>query len=393
MSAGRSPAAPAAEARPLRICIMTTVSLSIQTLYRARLEYFNTHGFEVTVVCAPSQADDAIRARGVRLHTAPLTRAVAPWQDLRALWNLWRFLRRERFDLVEVGTPKAALVGSIAARLAGVPCVVNLLLGLVYQGMGGVLGWLARQATRVPCRLAHHTISISPSAREDAHRDGICDQKRVRVLGHGTWNGIDLRRFSPEHRRLGPEVRARYGIRADAVVLGFIGRMTRDKGLIELASAAREMSDSDYEERDRPPEDVVQFLSTDTRVKHVGFQSDVVPFLAAMDALVLPSHREGFGLVLLEAAAMGLPVIATDATGCRDAIEPGVTGLQVPVGDAARLREAMERLASDAELRHRLGTAGRRRAVEHFDQERVRALYAEEYRRLATQAAPPGALA
>jgi glycosyltransferase involved in cell wall biosynthesis len=379
----------AVEQHPIRMCVLTTIGPSIQTHYRGRLEYFNAHGFDVTVVCASSELDDEIRARGVRLHTAPLTRVIAPWQDLRALWNLWRFFRRERFDLIEVGTPKAALIGSIAARLAGAPCVIHLLHGLACQGLDGVLGWLARVSAAIPCRLAHETISVSPSAREDAHRIGICARGRMRVLGRGTCNGVDVRRFSPTQRQLGGTVRGRWRIPPDAVVLGFIGRLTRDKGLVELAGALREMQEvvlllvGSYDERDRPPDEVIEFLSSDPRVRQVGFQTDVVAFLAAMDILVLPSYREGFPAVLLEAAAMGLPVVATNATGCRDAVEPDVTGLQVPVGDTAQLRSALERLVNDAELRRTMGAAGRRRVAEHFDQQRVWALYVEEYRRLA----------
>lgn len=379
--------------RPIRLCIIATVVTTIQVLYRGRFEYFKKHGFDVTVVCASSDQDDQIRARGVRLHTAPLTRLVTPGRDLRTLWNLWRFLRHEQFDLVEVGTPKAALIGSVAARLAGTPCLIHLLHGLAYEGQRALMGKMIRWATAMVCRLAHVTISVSPSLREQAHQDGVCDRARVRVLGSGSCNGVDLQRFSPERRPLGAEVRGRYGIPETAVVIGFVGRMTRAKGLAELVAAFRELCQTTpdaallllggYEDRDRPPPELLDFLARDPHVRHVGWQTDPVPFLAAMDVFVLPSHREGLGVALLEAAAMGLPTVATDATGCRNALVDGVTGLQVPVGDAARLSAAIARLAGDAALRRQMGAAGRRWVEAHFDQARVWALYAEEYRRLA----------
>lgn len=368
---------------------------TIQVLYRGWLEYLTAHEFEVTVVCAPSELDDAIRARGVRLHTAPLAWSVAPWQDARAIYNLWRFFRQERFDLVEVSTAKAALVGSIAARLARQPCLVAVLRGLAYQGHRGPVSWLLRRSIRLSCRLADHVLSISQSVADEAVRDGVCARGKVRVLGMGSYRGVDLERFSPARRALGPQTRAHCAIPSDAVVVGFVGNMTRDKGIAELVTAFQRSAQKvpnlvllivgDYERRDRPPRELAEAIAADARIRHVGWQADPVPYFAAMDIFVLPSHREGFGNVLVEAAALGLPTITTDATGCRNAAVPDVTGLQYPVGDVERLTAAIERLALDAALRERLGTAGRQWVTEHFDQRQVWARYAEEYRRLAAR--------
>jgi glycosyltransferase involved in cell wall biosynthesis len=384
-----------AGAPPIRLCIMTTVGMTIQILYEERLEYLQEHGFAVTVVCAPSEYDEAIRGRGVRLHTVPLSRTLSPWRDLRALWQLARFLRREPFDLVEVSTGKAALLGAIAARLAGVACLIHVLRGLLLDTTSGVAWPFAWLMQAVPCWLAHHNLSVSESLREAAHRHRVCNRRRSRVVGPGSYKGVDLERFNPQQRARGAAVRARHGIPADAVVFGFVGRLTRDKGLIELATAFSAAARTDpalllllvggYEQRDRPPPDVVALLAAHPQVRNVGWQTDIPGYLAAMDVLVLPSYREGFPNTPLEAAAMGLPVITTDATGCRDAVRDGITGIRVPVRDAEQLRAAMERLAGDAELRQRLGTAGRRWVTECFDQAQVFALYADEYRRLARQ--------
>ena len=157
----------------IRLCVMATIGKSIQILYAGRLEYLIANGFEITVVCAPSELDEAIRARGVRLKTFPLTRAITPWIDVRVLVQLYRFLRTEKFDLVEVSTPKAALLGSIAAWLARSGCVVHLLQGLAYEGSTGVQGALLRAATWIPCRLADTTLAVSNSVRDQVSRDGL----------------------------------------------------------------------------------------------------------------------------------------------------------------------------------------------------------------------------
>jgi len=383
-----------ADALPrIRLCVIATIGKSIQILYAGRLEFFMANGFEVTVVCASSELDDAIRARGVRLFTVPFTRAITPLQDLRALVRLYRFLRREHFDLVEVSTPKAALLGSVAARLARSRPIVHVLHGLAYQGKRGLLGWILRASTRIPCTLSDVTLSVSPSVRDEACKDGIAAPARICVLAEGSANGVDLERFSLQRRALGAEVRRKHGIASDAAVIGFVGRITRDKGIEELAAAFRALSTEfpkavlllvgDYEDRDRPADSTIDLLSTIASVRHVGWQADVVPFMAAMDVLVLPTYREGLGNVLLEAAAMGIPTVTTDATGARDAVVNGVTGLTARVGDAVGLREAVARLLRDAALREAMGRAGRHWVSEHFDQRHVWQLQVEEYRRLA----------
>jgi len=377
----------------IRLCVIATIGRSIQVLYAGRLEFFMANGFEVTVVCASSEEDEAIRARGVRLYTVPFARAVTPWQDVRALWRLCRFLRAERFDLIEVSTPKAALFGSMAARLARSKRIVHVLHGLAHEGNRGLLGWILWTSTCIPCRLSDVTLAISPSLRDEACRNGLAAPGRIQILGAGSCNGIDLTRFSPERRREGQAVRERFAIPPHAIVVGFVGRMTRDKGIEDLAEAFRGvlvefpsavlLVVGDYEQRDRPSEAAARYLAQSSQVRLVGWQQDVVPFLGAMDVFVLPTHREGLGNVLLEAAAMEIPTITTDATGARDAISPGVTGLQVRVGDVEQLRRSIAWLLRDPDQRLAMGRAGKEWVADFFDQRRIWQLHAETYRRIA----------
>ena len=383
--------------RPIRLCVMATVDITIQNLCRGRLEYLIARGFEVTVVCAPTPMADEIRRRGVRLFTPPLTRAMTPWTDIKCLWVLWRFFRRERFDIVEVSTPKAALLGVIAARLARQPCVVHLLRGLAYQRQRGLGAKILRWSQRIACRRAHHVMSISRSMAEQAYRDGLCASGSMILMGRGSSNGVDLERFSPGLRVRRAELRQGLGIAPDAVVVGFVGRMTADKGLVELMDAfegvARRHPEAvllfvgDYEERDRPPSAVMERIDRVPFVRRAGWQADTAPYYGVMDVLALPSYREGFGAGLLEAAAAGVPVIASDIEGCRDAVDGGVTGLLVPAQDARALEAALERLVSDAGLRARMGAAGRAWAEQHFDQQVIWRMYEEHYRRFVESAA------
>jgi len=370
--------------RRIKFCVVATADMTIQSLCRGRLEYFSEHGFDVTVVCAPTPLAAEIEARGVRLFTAPLRRAITPMADVRSVVRLWRFFRREAFDLIEVSTPKAALLGAVAARLAGARCVVHLLRGLAYHGQSTIQRRLLMWSQRCPCRLAHYVVGVSHSLREQADADGVCPGDRMIVLGEGSSNGVDLEHFSPRLRAGRDEVRRRWNLPTEAVVIGFVGRMTGDKGLVELVDAMEMLVDrgaplalllvGDYEERDRPPRRTLDAISAHGWIRHVGWQSDPAPFFGAMDVLALPSHREGFNNVLLHASAAGLPVVTTTAVGCRDAVRDGVTGWCVPPGDSKALAAALGKLLEAPEMRERMGAEGREWVAQHFAQERVWAM-------------------
>ncbi len=378
--------------RRIRLCVVVTIDLTLLNLCRGRFEYFIDRGFDVSVVCAPTCRTVEIENRGVRLHTVPLSRAITPLRDLGAIWRLFRLFRRERFDIVEYSTPKAALVGSIAATLARVPRTLHLLRGLAYEGQRGLRRMLLKISQTVPCRLADEVISISRSMMKKAVQDGVCRQDKIRVLGSGSSNGVDLRAFTPPIERERQHAREALGLPPSATVAGFVGRITLDKGIRELVGAFKLMAAGkpdlhlvlvgDYEHRDRPPEDIVEFIASHSRVRHVGWQQETVPYYSAMDFLVLPTHREGFGTVLLEAAAMGIPTITTDIPGCRDAVDSDKTALLVPSRDTAALANAMARMVDDPALRARLGSNGRRRAEALFAQEHVWRLQEEALRRL-----------
>lgn len=381
-----------APSRPIKLCVVATADITIQNLCRGRLEYLSAHGYDITVVCGPTKLADQIRARGVKLFTPDLTRSISPFTDLRCLMQLSRFFRREHFDIVEVSTPKAALLGSMAARLTGGAKVVHLLRGLAYQRQGFLSALLMRWWQRIPSILADSVIAVSPSLRERAISDRVVEGERTVVLGAGSSNGVDTQRFSPRLRERRAERRVQLRIPSDAVVAGFVGRMTADKGIAELIPAflgARAKYPNlyllivgDYEQRDKPAPRFVEALERDPHIIRTGWQADTAAYYGAMDFLVLPSRREGFANVLLEAQAASLPVIATDIEGCRDAIWPRETGLLVPLGSGDALQGAMEKLAGDAELRRRMGEAGREWVVENFEQTHVWAMYDQHYKRL-----------
>lgn len=377
-----------------KICIMATTGGTIYHHMDGRLQFLVARGFDITVVCAPPGAAlaEKIRRCGVHLHAAPLTRSITPLHDLRGLWHVWRFFRRERFALVEFGTPKAALLGSIAAWLAGIPCRIYLLHGLLYLGRGRVSAAFRKWLAWIPACFAQRLLCVSPSLAAQAVADGLAPAARVATLGHGSVNGVDLDRYRPHRPTERAAIRAKYAIPADAVVVGFVARLRGEKGIAELVDAFTALKDrhpqlyllivGDYDIEDRPPERIVETLAREPRIKCPGWQDDCTPFFAAMDIYCMPTYRDGFGVVFIEAAACGLPSVGTDVIGARDAIEPGVSGFRVPARSAAAVSDALERLLSDADLRQRLGVSARRWAEANFDRHQTWAQYEQEYRAL-----------
>jgi glycosyltransferase involved in cell wall biosynthesis len=335
-------------------------------------------------------------AERVPVHAIEMTRRISPLSDLRALWRLWRILRLIRPQVVHAHFLKSGLLAMLASWLARAPVRVYHLRCLVFESSSGLRRRLLLWVDRVACALAHRVISVSPSVRAVAVAEGLCSPAKIRVLAGGSGNGVDAEsRFTPIGEPGRREVRARYGIPADALVIGYVGRLVREKGIVELATAWTLLRDLDprlrlllvgrleaeREESTLPPQ-VVASLRSDHRVLFTGVVKDTRPLYGAMDVVALPTYREGLPNVALEAAAMALPIVATRVTGCVDAVREGISGTLVEAGDAAALRDALERYLADPALRVRHGEAGRRLVLASFRREAIWEAIADEYHSL-----------
>ncbi len=353
-------------------------------------------GMDVTLVTSPDAR--LVRAGldlGVRAVGIPMARRVSPLEDWESLSRLRDLLTELRPDIVHAHTPKGGLLGMLAASAAKVPVRLYQMRGLAYVTQQGAMRTLLSTTERLSCQSATRVICQSKSLLETALADRLVSAERAEVLLEGS-NGVDTVRFQRERwRRDGQSLRTSWGAADDDVVFVFVGRLVRDKGVPELLEAfvgvRREVPRAQLvlvgplEERDALSPETVARLNGDG-VRSLGFQADPAPFLAAADVLVLPSHREGFPNVPLEAAAMELPVVSTTVPGCRDAVERDVTGLLVEPGDAEGLRRAMLRYAQSAQLRRQHGTAGLARVQARFRREvvteAVMGLYARELSRV-----------
>lgn len=380
----------------VKVVHMTTVDMSVRHLLLNQLLALRKEGFEVGAVSADGPDLGPVRDAGVPHWPVAFTRRMTPLQDLKAAWQIWRLCRRERFTIVHTHQVKAALFGQIAARFAGVPIVVNTVHGFYFHEHTPALKRRAWILLETFC--ARFSDLLLSQNREDistAVETGICDRARIEHLG----NGIDIRRFDrsalPADRV--ERLRTSLGIAAGAPVVGFVGRLVREKGLAELFEAVGRLRsrhpglrflvvgpvDSDMPDCVGPAAAVEAGI--DGITVFAGYRDDMPELYALMTVLALPSHREGLPRSPMEASAMGVPTVATAIRGCREVVRENENGYLVPVRDPLALTAALDRILSDPNLAARLGTRGRELAVTEFDEQIIFSRVALTYRRLLKQ--------
>jgi glycosyltransferase involved in cell wall biosynthesis len=359
---------------------------------QGQLKYLRRRGFDVTVISSPGKGlDQAAQKEKVQTVGIPMERGFASFRDLVSLWHLWRNLRALGPAVVNVSTPKAGLLGGFASWLVRVPCRFYTLRGLRFETQKGLRRHLLIWAEILACRFAHRVICVSHSVREKAIASGLTTRKQTVVFGSGSSNGVDTSRFAPTPLllRQAAELRSALGIPASATVVGFVGRLTRDKGVAELAEAFLRLDQAfpdlrlllvgNLENQDALAVETRECLQAHPHIILAGTVDDTAPYYALMDIFVLPSHREGFPNVVLEALAAAKPVVAAQATGIVDAISDGKNGLLFPARNGAALTDALRRLLIDKALADQLARAGQEQVQSEFRQELIWGALYDEY--------------
>jgi glycosyltransferase involved in cell wall biosynthesis len=361
---------------PLVIHVATT-DMSLELLLGPQLSAFAAAGYRVAGASAPGPYVEALDARGIEhIPLAHATRSMALAEDARAFRELVQLFRHRRPTIVHTHNPKPGVYGRIAARIAGVPIVVNTVHGLYALPNDPLVRRAVVYGMERVAAACSDAELIQNEEDLDTMRRLRVPNRRLTLLG----NGIDLQRFDPDRFDATDRARARRELGAtddNEVVVGTVGRLVIEKGYRELFTAAAALPPTGrvavigFDEPDKDDAVTAGEIAHASRdgVRFLGGRADVDWLYAGMDVFVLASHREGFPRTPMEAAAMGLPVVATDIRGCRQVVEHDVTGLLVPPHDAAALQAAIERLVVDHELRTRMATAARDRARRLFDQQ------------------------
>lgn len=381
--------------RKIKVCFVASADISLRFLLFSQLKYLQKSGFDVYTVSSSGPwvkdlADAGIPHKAIRIARKVFT----PISDCIALIQLFLFFRKERFDIVHTHTLKASFLGQIAASLAGVPVRVYTIHGLDFLNTSFPL--LAREifklADRVIARIVHLIFSVNKETIEIVRREKICKADKIAYLGVC----IDLERFNPSRfdNAFILQKKNEIGVPSNAKVIGMVGRLVKEKGYPELFEAFKNVLRSfpetylliagggEPEKKDSFSQDIVREYGIEKNVIFLGERKDIDELNALFDLLVLPSYREGLGITLLEASAMKKPVIASDISGCREAVDDGKTGILVSPKNAEKLAEAIIYLLSNPEVARQMGEAGRKKVEQEFDENLAFEIIRKEYERL-----------
>jgi len=363
------------------------------------------NGFDVYTISADGPEVAEVLKEGVEHFVVPFTRKITPLRDLQCLILLVSIIRKIKPDIIHTHTPKAGLLGMMAGRICGVPVRMHTVAGLPLMVTSGLKRTLLEMTERFTYASAHKVLPNSKGLETFMVKELNISQNKIRLIGKGSSNGIDTSYFkSTQELRTKAEItRQQYGIKPNDLVFCFIGRIVKDKGIIELVSAFKRVADEIKndpgsrgnarklflmmigpfeEELDPLPPDVMRFLREDIRVILAGFQDDVRPGLIASDIFVFPSYREGFPNVVMQASLLEVPSIVSDINGCNEIIEHNVTGLIVPPKDERKLADAMLKLAINPDLRRSLAGAAHRYVSMHYDRMAIWEAIRKEYESL-----------
>lgn len=375
---------------------ITTVPISLNKLLEGQLRFMKAH-YEVLAVSAGSVKElEAVgRREGVATREVAMTRSITPLKDVKAVWQLYRLFKKEKPSIVHTHTPKAGIVGMMAAWLAGVPNRLHTVAGLPLMEATGFKRVVLNFVERITYRFATKVYPNSKGLYDFIIDENFTKPSKLSIIGDGSSNGINTDYFNPNlySERDKISVREEWKIPQHHFLFIFVGRLVKDKGINELIAAFSKLSKSKDNislllvgpfESDLDPlwPETLTSIKENPNIYSVGYQNDVRPYFAVADALVFPSYREGFPNVVMQAGAMGLPSIVSDINGCNEIIIPDVNGLIIPPKNTEALAETMRLLSNDDALYNRIKNNARTQITSRYERQQVWDALLEEYQSL-----------
>jgi capsular polysaccharide biosynthesis glycosyltransferase capM len=373
------------------------VPISFKVLLKGQLRFMASNGFDVKGVSSEGEELKEVRENeGIVMEAINMSRKITPFQDLKSLWEMWNFLRKEKPQIVHTHTPKAGIIGMLAARLAGVPHRLHTVAGLPLMEATGIKRKILNFVEKLTYSSATRVYPNSKGLYDFILQNNFTQSNKLKIIANGSSNGINTAFFSPAQVSEIEKValREKLNIQPDDFVFVFVGRIVSDKGINELIKAFSQLQTAENNEQigiklllvgglesDLDPlnPETLAEINQNRDIISVGFQQDVRPFFAISDALAFPSYREGFPNVVMQAGAMGLPSIVSDINGCNEIIVEGENGLIIPPKNVEKLKEKMLTLAKDKNLYTKLKENSRRMIENRYEQSVVWKALLEEY--------------
>lgn len=379
-----------------RLLRITTVPLSLVTLLNGQLKFFQENNFEVLAVSSKGPEVEQLKTAGVNHVSISMTRRITPIRDGIALIRLIFLMLKFKPDIVHTHTPKAGLLGMIAAWICRVPVRLHTIAGLAWIESNGFKRWLLKLMEHTTYTCANKVYPNSLKLLQFLQTEMKYELNKTIVLGRGSSNGIDSEYFKPgaELQKQAREIRKKNLIPENEFVFSFVGRVVRDKGVVELVEAFIELNKThtawlfmvgNFEpDLDPVPPNILDIFKSNNRIILPGFQRDVRPWLLASDVFVLPSYREGFPNVVLQASCLQLPCIVSNINGCNEIIQDGSSGILVPAKNSNALKDSMQFLLENPAKRIEFGLAAREFVAGNFNQQFVWHEWLKEYNNMVS---------
>lgn len=378
-----------------KVCMITTVSLTLKAFVVETAKYLHEQcGYDVTLICDADEKFQSQLPEHIRYIPVRMARGI-DFSALKSIKELIRIFRKERFDMVQYSTPNAACYASIAARIARVPIRLYCQWGIRYVGMQGVSRIIFKTIEKTVCRNSTDIRAVSPLNKAFSVSEGLYPEDKAIVVGKGGTIGVDMRQYDISHKAENrAKIRRQYGIPEDAFVYGFAGRLSADKGSPELLTAFRAVAESEpqakllivgpVEDNCGVPAETLDWARNSEQVVMTGMidGSKMNEYYSAMNVLVHPTYREGFGMVLQEAGALGIAIITTRIPGASEVMEEGVSCLLVEPKNASELQAAMKRLVMDRESAQKIGHAAYERTKRFYDRQIMLENQRRDYQKL-----------
>lgn len=376
-----------------KLCFVTTIPGTLKSFVVGFAQYAHDHSdYDITFICNKDDAFASSLPEYIHYIPVNMERGISVG-GIKACAQMYRVFKKNKFDLIQYSTPNASLYASLAGFFAGIPVRLYCQWGMAFVGFSGLKRKIFKCIEKIICQLSTWIEPDSRGNLDFCHEQKIYPQKKGSVVHKGSACGVSLEKFDISKRNLfSSEIRSKFNIPEDAFVYGFAGRVTRDKGINELLSATKnilELHNDMYvliigrmDKEESINKELFEWSKKEKRIIYCGLTNEVQKYMAAMDCYVMPSYREGFGLTVLEAGAMGLPVICTNIPGPTDAIHHEVNGLIVEKKDSKAIEDAVLRIYSDRELAKRLGAAGYENVKENYEQKSLFKYILEDRERL-----------